>query len=197
MVKEILFVTTNKGKVMSLQNRLSKDLFTITQKELDIVEPQGISSTEVSIAKAKYAYSLVKRPLIVQDSAFHIPALNGFPGVYIKYIEESIGIEGLIKLMKNVNDRSCYFDQSITYIEGENKYKVFNSKNEKGSIALDADQTSSEIAWGAIWKLYIPQWAHKPISSLSKEEIDNYEKKNDSYSEFAQFAKWLKEGMNW
>lgn len=196
-MNNIIFVTSNKGKVMSLQNRLPQEMFNIIQKEIKITEPQGITSEEVSIAKAQQAYKILKRPLIVQDSAFHIVALNGFPGVYIKYIQESLGVEGILKLMQGIEDRSCYFNLSLTYIEGENKYKVFNKKGSLGKIADYVDNTESEKAWGAIWRLYIPHWADKPLSAITKEEIDLHEKSKDDDSEFAQFANWLKGGMMW
>ncbi len=197
MTKKILFVTSNKGKVLSLQNRLPKDKFLIIQKQIELVEPQGLSSGEVSIAKAKQAFSQLKQPLVVQDSSFHIVALNGFPGIYIKYIQESIGLEGILKLMEGVKNRACYFNLSLTYIEKEGRFKVFNKKGTIGKIATSIDETNSEKAWGEIWKLYIPNWSEKPLSAISKEEIDKHEKEKEDESEFAQFAKWLSEGMKW
>ncbi len=197
MTKKILFVTSNKGKVLSLQNRLPKDKFLIIQKQIELIEPQGLSSEEVSIAKAKEAFSKLKKPLVVQDSSFHIVALNGFPGIYIKYIQESIRLEGILKLMKGVEDRACYFNLSLTYIENEGRFKVFNKKGTTGKIAKSIDKTNSEKAWGEIWKLYIPDWSEKPLSAISKEEIDKHEKKEEDESEFAQFAKWLNEDMKY
>ncbi len=197
MLKKILFVTSNKGKVLSLQNRLPIEKFLIIQKQIELVEPQGFSSEEVSIAKAKQAFTQLEQPLVVQDSSLHITALNGFPGIYIKYIQESIGLEGLLKLMDGVQDRSCYFNLSLTYIEGHEKFKVFNKKGTLDKIATSIDKTKSEKAWGEIWKLYIPHWSNKPLSAISKEEIDEYETKEKDNSEFAQFAEWLNKGMQW
>jgi len=51
-MKEILFVTSNKGKVASLQKRLDETKFKITQIELDLPELQGDSAKDISLEKA-------------------------------------------------------------------------------------------------------------------------------------------------
>lgn len=196
-MKEIIFVTSNKGKVMSLRNRLPKEQYKIVQKDIELIEPQGESSEEVSVAKALYAYNKLKKPLVVQDSSFHVNYLNGFPGVYIKYIQDSIGVEGLLKLMEGVKDRSCYFSLSLTYIENSKKFKVFNKRSSMGRLALEVDHTESKKAWGEIWRVYIPHWADKPLSAMKEEEIDSREQNKEDDSEFGQFAKWLIKEKQW
>jgi non-canonical purine NTP pyrophosphatase (RdgB/HAM1 family) len=191
-MRNILFVTSNSGKVASLANRLPKDQFEITQYKFDLPELQGNSAGEISLGKAKAAYDALKKPLIVQDSALHINSLGGFPGPYIKYIQETIGPEGLIKLLEGSDDRSCYFETALTYIDGIDSYKTFVHKSKPATIAKEVDQTDSAKAWGIVWKIYIPAWADKPLSSIPKEEIDKRETKTDDNSEFAQFASWIK-----
>src|SRR5690606_9548162 len=104
-MKEIHFITSNKGKILSLVNRLPKDRFIVIGEKIDLMEMQGNTAAEISELKAKLAFEKLGKPLIVQDSALHIPALNGFPGPYIKYIQDTIGPEGLLKLIEGL-DRS-------------------------------------------------------------------------------------------
>lgn len=191
-MKEILFVTSNAGKVSSLANRLMGSDLQIKQQKFDLPELQGNSAEEISMGKAKAAFAVLKKPLVVQDSALHINALGGFPGPYIKYIQETIGPEGLVKLMDGIADRSCYFETALTYIESEDTYKTFVHKSKSGKVAHAVDNTESAKAWGIVWKIYIPGWADRPLSALSKEEIDARETKKDDDSEFAQFAKWIR-----
>jgi len=191
-MNKILFVTSNSGKVESLNNRLNQSKYFVEQVNLDIPEIQGNSASDISIYKARAAYSILKKPLIVQDSSFHIKALNGFPGPYIKYIQETIGVNGLLDLMKNKSDRSCYFDLALTYIKDENNMITFNHSKTLGKLALEECKTDSIKAWGAIWKIYIPDWSDgKVLAELTPQEIDEHEKENDQNSEFAQFATWL------
>jgi hypothetical protein len=66
-----------------------------------------------------------------------------------------------------------------------------------GKLALEVDRTDSKKAWGEIWRVYIPHWADKPLSSMTEEEIDSREQDKEDDSEFGQFAKWLMEGKGW
>ena len=188
-MQEIIFATSSKGKVESLANRLPKDKFVITPIKIDLVEVQGDTAEEISKLKAKFAFEKIQKPLIVQDSALHIPSLNGFPGPYIKYIQDTIGPEGLLKLVEG-HDRTCYFETALTYIDS-NTIKTFVKQSKHGRLADKIDITPSEKAWGITWNIYIPHGQTKTLSAMTKEEINAKESKQDDTSEFAQFAKWI------
>lgn len=81
-MNKIYFITSNKGKLEALQKQFtSKDLkIKIEGANLNIIEPQASNAKEVSKIKAKEAFSILKKPLIVEDGGFEIEALNGFPG---------------------------------------------------------------------------------------------------------------------
>jgi inosine/xanthosine triphosphate pyrophosphatase family protein len=54
-MKHITFATSNAGKVATLQNHLRRAglQVTITQKELDLIEPQADTSKEIALVKAR------------------------------------------------------------------------------------------------------------------------------------------------
>ncbi|MDO8610556.1 MAG: non-canonical purine NTP pyrophosphatase [bacterium] len=190
-MKKIYFVTGNAGKVLSLQNRLPKDI-QIEQVKIELPEIQHHDIEEIVRQKAKFAYEQLKKPLIVQDSAFHIEALNNFPGPYIKYINETIGAEGILKLMKGEKNRTAYFKLALAYTDDKGKITVFtNAINKGGKISNYLSSSNSTKAWSGIWRIYIPYWAKKTLSELTDEEIDNHEKGKQDKSEFAEFAKWI------
>lgn len=153
-MKEVIFVTGNEGKVKSLANRLPKNKFEITAMKIELVEVQGDTAGEISRLKAKAAFEKVNKALVVQDSALHIPSLNGFPGPYIKNIQDTIGPEGLLKLVDGL-DRTCYFETALTYIDSDT-IKTFVKKSKPGKLAEKVDTTPSEKAWGITWSIYIP-----------------------------------------
>jgi XTP/dITP diphosphohydrolase len=96
---DMYFITSNQGKVKSLKKyfELFNHSIDIEQKIMDIPEIQADSVLEVSQAKAKLTFSKLKCPLIVEDGGFCIEALNNFPGVYTRYILDTIGAKGLLK----------------------------------------------------------------------------------------------------
>jgi len=190
-MKEIAFVTTNSGKISSLSHReIDPKRYSIVQASIELPEIQAESSKEIVIEKAKEAYRILKRPVIVHDASFHIPALNGFPGPYIKYVQNTIGPEGILRLLEEHEDRSCYFFHALAYIDGDDSLKLFTRK-EPGTISKEYHKDIPGKAWGSLWGIYIPDGYEKPLAALSEEELKHRETIVDILSEFSQFAKWL------
>ena len=75
-----------------------------------------------NIAKAS-AIDAAKKcglPVIVEDAGLFIEALNGFPGPYSSYVNKTIGVGGILKLMNNVKDRSAYFLSAVAFYDPDN-----------------------------------------------------------------------------
>ncbi len=127
---EIYFITSNKGKISSLENVLAtnglSDVKVISQK-LDLVEPQASSVKEVSKSKALQAYSILKKPLLVEDGGFYIETLNNFPGAYVRYILDTIGVEGILKLMEGQTNRKARFYSCTTYVNERGELFQFDN----------------------------------------------------------------------
>jgi len=75
-----------------------------------------------------------KRPLMIDDSGLFIDALKGFPGVYSSYVFRTVGCEGILKLMKGVEDRSARFECCMGFMLPCSGPKVVKGIS-KGSIA--------------------------------------------------------------
>lgn len=188
----ITFVTSNKGKVIGLQKKLPETFLLEIVSNIDLPELQVDSSVDVVTQKAKEAYKILQKPLLVQDSSFHIPALGGFPGAYIKHTLKTIKLEGILKLMNGISQRECYFEDSIGYTEDGVNVKIFTSRN-PGNIAFQIDSGHSAEAWSELWNIVIPLGCEKPLSSCTKEELEQAkEKLKPDSSCFRQFAEFIK-----
>ncbi|MDD1703040.1 MAG: RdgB/HAM1 family non-canonical purine NTP pyrophosphatase [Methanoregula sp.] len=84
---------------------------------LEIPELRSEDVKEIARAKAEYAYAHLHVPLIVDDTAFFIDALKGFPGPYAAYVLNSIGNQGILRLMDGIADRSARFTTAIAYAD--------------------------------------------------------------------------------
>lgn len=196
MKQQILFITTNAGKVATCQGKVNSEKFEIVQHAMDLPEIQSSQVREIAIAKAQHAYQEIQKPLIVQDSGFCIPALNNFPGPYVKFVWDMIGSAGVLKLMDGVEDRRAFFDMCLVYID-ESGYQVFENVQEGGRLTTEIYPVLSSRSWGDLWEIYIPYGFDKPLASFTDEELLAREKNNRESSEkknkgeFAQFAQWL------
>ena len=174
-MKELIFVTSNRGKIASLSGAFKnfKLKTKIKALNLDITEPQFDTVKEVSAFKAREAFKIVKAPLIVEDGGFVIDALNGFPGVYTKYVLKTIGVEGILKLMDGQNNRHADFKSCTSYVNEKGELFQFERQTglqiEIGTKLIDID---SPYAWSELWKiLYLPLF-DKTMCRLDRDEVN-------------------------
>jgi non-canonical purine NTP pyrophosphatase (RdgB/HAM1 family) len=197
-MNKIYFITSNKGKIESLQKQfIDNDLIIeIEGVGLDIVEPQASNVKEVSEIKARKAFSILKKPLIVEDGGFEIEALNKFPGVYTKYILSTIGIDGILKLMKDEKNRSCKFVSCTTFVNEEGKLFQFERFGGEGILLTEKSNTNSSLAWSDIWKVFYVKQIDKVLCEASKEELFSWWNDESQKSSLSIFIEWLKNRNN-
>jgi XTP/dITP diphosphohydrolase len=80
---------------------------------MDIPEYRHDDVGEIAYRKAEHAFQTLRCPLMVDDTAFSIEVLNGFPGPYAAYVLSTIGNEGILKLLEGVVNRNAYFETAI------------------------------------------------------------------------------------
>jgi non-canonical purine NTP pyrophosphatase (RdgB/HAM1 family) len=187
----VTFVTTNKGKLATLQRYFDalEIKVPINQCEIDIIEPQADSATDVAKSKARTAFEMLHQPVLVDDSSFHIAALGGFPGPYIKFMLSTIGIEGIMNFMEDKSNRSAYFLSSLVYIDANGNEHVFEDESYTGSLAEEIVKVEDPRAWSDLHKVFIPTSANKVLAELNDDEREALNKGGDSYR---QFSLWLK-----
>lgn len=109
---KIVVVTSNPHKAAEIADFFG-DLVEITHVSMDIPEYRHDNVREIAYRKAEYAFDTLRCPLMVDDTAFSIEALNGFPGPYAAYVLSTIGNEGILKLLEGVVNRNAYFETAI------------------------------------------------------------------------------------
>lgn len=192
-MKEILFATGNQGKVASLDRVFGRNgiALTIKQVDLQLIEPQADTATEVALVKARQAYERLGQPVIVDDGSFHIEALNGFPGPYAKYMNETIGVDGYLKVMQGIDNRRAYFLNSLVFVDEHGAEHVFESSPYAGRIVEEVDDYDDPGAWSILFKLFMTDGYDKVIARMTPDERIEADERlpRDAYTEF---AKWLK-----
>ena len=114
----ITFVTSNEHKAREAAGILA-GLAEIEHVPLEIPELRYESVAEIAAGKAAYAYSVLQRPVITDDTGLFIHALNGFPGTCAAYVQKTIGNTGILALMAGYANRSATFETGIAYHDGD------------------------------------------------------------------------------
>jgi XTP/dITP diphosphohydrolase len=109
---KIAVVTSNPHKAAEIAAFFGPAV-TVEHIRMEIPEYRHPDVGEIARQKAEYAYRALCRPLLVDDTAFCIPALRGFPGPYAAYVLDTIGNQGILQLMEGVINRAAYFETAI------------------------------------------------------------------------------------
>lgn len=192
----IHFVTSNQGKIKTLgnlfRNRGRPDV-EVEGTKLDLIEPQADVVSEVSLSKARQAYGLLKKSVLVEDGGLAIEALRGFPGVYSKYVSQTLGATGIVKLMAGVPNRSARFVSTATYIGENGQERQFPREGGEVSIANEVSDIESPLAWSPLWRVIRIDRYQKVMSEMTREEINEYY--SDGKSSLDKFADWFLENI--
>jgi len=129
----IKFATTNQRKLAEARAACKKYGIEITQLSLEIDEIQHSDPIAIARDKAAKSYEEAGDPVVVTDTAWGIPAINGFPGGYMKDVAGWLEPENFIALVARYDDRRISFTETIVYYDGK-EMRVF-SEEYMGEIA--------------------------------------------------------------
>ena len=161
---KIYFVTSNKFKFREVERMLDAEL---VMKPIDMPEVQAIEVRKVVADKAKRAYTILKKPLIVEDTGLYISALNNFPGALAKWMSDSMGNEGICKILDNFKDRSAYAETCICFNDGK-RCRIFSGKI-RGTIARHP-RGRTGFGWDRIFQ---PEGHAKTFSEMGMDQKDS------------------------
>jgi len=176
-VKEIIFVTSNKGKIVTAQNDLKN--IKVLPYNAQLIEPRSDDIKEIAEQKVYQAFEMVKKPCISLDSGFFIDELKGFPSAYVNHALDTIGIEGILKLMNGVNNRYCEFKSCLAYYDGS-IMKFFESKS-PGVLSEGIKGRDNQDKWSDLWYIFIPDKFYKTLAEFDENDFECYNRmKEDS-----------------
>lgn len=182
---KITYITGNWAKVKVAKLFLEPLGFEIDNKKIECPELQADTFEEVAKYSSKYASDLLKCDTLKNDSGLVIPALNGFPGPYTHYVEDTLGEDGILKLMQNIENREAYFVECLCYTQYGKEPVCFSSKT-KGKIAFEK---SGENGWSYDF-IFIPEGKDKTFANYPDEERLSMWSQ-DAYKQLADYLKTL------
>ena len=177
----ITFITGNEHKVIEAENIFKVHGIELEHIDLGYMEPQG-TLEEVAMFGAKYASRELNRPVIVEDAGLFIRALNGFPGTYSHYVQDTIGNQGILKLLTDTDDRYAEFRSVIGYCAPNSEPKTFLGKVE-GEIAVE-ERGNLGFAFDPLF--YVPSEG-KTFGELTTDEKNQFSHRKNSLE---KFIKW-------
>ena len=185
-MKTLYFITGNKGKVIEAEEKFKKINIKIIQKDLGYPEPQVESLEDVACFGIDYLKDKINHPFILEDAGIFIEELNGFPGVYSKYVFYTIGCNGILKLLKNIKNRKAVFRSVYGYYNKEKKIKFFIGEC-KGRIS---EKIIGNKGFGYD-PIFIPKDQNKTFAEMNIDEKNNYSHRGKSLVKMINYLRKL------
>ena len=183
-MRTIYFITGNKGKLSEVKEKLKPFDVEIIQKDLGYPEIQADSLENVVRYGVEHLKKSFFHPFIIEDAGLFIDALDGFPGVYSKYVFYTIGLKGILKLLEGKTERSAVFRSVYAYSTPETRplffvgecYGKITSK-ERGSGGFGYDP------------IFIPDGESKTFAEMTTEEKNRYSHRGRALDKLIDFLK--------
>ena len=181
MKKEIIYVTGNWAKISSAKKTLEPLGYSINNIKMETPEIQADDVTDVAKYSAKWASEKLKCDVLKNDTGLFVEGLKGFPGVYTHYACDTIGEDGLLKLMEGMKNRKAYFKECLAYCEYGKEPVVFEEIT-KGTI-----DTKKSGTYGWSWDfIFIPEGETKTLGTFPDDERFDFWS-SDAYKRLAEY----------
>ncbi len=114
MPETIWFVTSNTGKFEEAKlafSDLNVELKQFHPSSFEFIEPQHHQLEFIAQSKLEQAQSYLDSKgevanVLVEDAGLFIDALDGFPGVYSSYVFDTIGLDGIVRLLSHLTSEN-------------------------------------------------------------------------------------------
>ncbi|MCD6421357.1 MAG: XTP/dITP diphosphatase [Thaumarchaeota archaeon] len=183
-------VTRNPGKAREFEKIFSEYGLRFRIEPMETPEIQSEDLREVAERSVLYAYDVLREPVMVEDAGLFIEALNGFPGPFSSYVYKTIGVEGILKLMRGVEDRRAKFISVIAFYSPITEPVKFFMGEVEGYISEEA-RGSKGFGFDPI---FIPaEGDGRTFGEMSVEEKNKLSHRARAARKFAEWISGIRE----
>ena len=200
LCSELHFLTANKHKLEEARRILKP--YGITVKpctQFQKVEIQAGTPKEVVEFAAKFI--LMPRKLspflrdeelpciVIEDFAFYVNALNGFPGTYANQFYRALGNQGLLKLLEGKKDRRARYAVAVALLytapDGTETYRIFEAET-AGTVSPEERGTNGF----AYDRIFSPEGETRTFAEMEPEEKDEHSPRAKALKKLANFVNY-------
>jgi len=173
----VLFASSNRHKFSEARDILATYDIDLGFFRCSLDEIQSDSIRTISRHKARHAFKLSKKPVIVEDDGLEIPSLRKFPGPYSSFVFGTIGNRGIIRLVGQ--NRTAFFVSVVTYCD-RSRLVSFGAK-----VPGKISKTERGKGWGYD-PIFIPRGKGKTFAELGDKNSVSHR-----YRAMKKFSSWF------
>ncbi len=161
VIENLKFVTGNPNKVREARQILG---FDIAHSNIDLEEIQTCDLRMAATAKLNHAWEKLQSPVMVEDSGLIFSAWNGLPGALVKWFENSVGCDGLLRMLSAFDTREA-FAVCIVAIHDGSQVRIAEGRV-RGCIA-ETMKGQNGFGWDVI---FIPDGHSQTYAEMEQKE---------------------------
>lgn len=179
---EVHIVTTNNDKYDEISTVLNRyGIQTIHENaELDEIED---NMEDIVKSKAEQAFSIVGKPIVVDDTGMFFEAYDNYPGHQSKRLYQEIGLEGLLEKLKDKNKKAHF--KSLICFKDEKETRIFEGKLTGSITELIDNDSRKQFPYDSV---FIPDEYSITLSKIPWEDRTKVSHRSEAVKEL---AKWL------
>ncbi len=179
----IWFLTQNTNKFREASSILVP--FNVRLRRLNRAKVELQDPSPESIARFALVSALKNqtRPILVEDSGLFIESLHGFPGPYSSFVYDTIGLEGILDVLRRERTRKAYFQSTVAFGSQSIKPRLFT-----GIVTGRISKTIVGKTGFGYDPIFIPDGSTKTFgeTSLSFKNVKSHRARA-----FQRFARWF------
>lgn len=182
----IYFVSENNRKFLEYQTIL--DGMQLSHLKISLTEIQAVNAMEVckhKLLTAKTSPILKNNSFFIEDTALYFTAWKNFPGVYIKWMLESLGVEKIYQSLTAFK-KEAIAECTIGYFCSKTNQTHFFQERVKGNIV--SPQVNNQGTEGFGWDpLFVPKDHSQSYAQMSKKQKNLCSHRALAAKKFQQF----------
>ena len=184
-MNKVSMVTGNMGKWKIASNVFSNYNVELEHVKMNTPEIQSHDLEEVSKYSAEYARDLLGKAVIKSDVGYYIEDLGDFPGPFLRYANDMLTSEDILKMMKNKSNRKILLKECLTFAAPNMETKQFINM-EEATIAMQAEGSGTTFDRIVVFA----GEDHPKALNTNDENFKHFEK---SIKVYDQMAKYIEE----
>jgi XTP/dITP diphosphohydrolase len=165
-MKKIYFVSSNRHKAKQAKAVFKEFGIGVSWIKRSYDEASDDNMRQISEKAAEKLSSELKKVVFVEDTGIFFDAYNEFPGALAKFTYNSIGYDGIFRLLKGKSTKAK-FVSVVGYCEPKKKPKLFTAEM-KGRIIFEVRCRSKDVL--PYERIFVPNGKKKVLGELKIEE---------------------------
>jgi len=186
----ILFATDNVNKFNEARKVLAEFKVAVGMLRVKGLEVQSNSLEEIARSSVLDSFERCHLPIIVEDAGLFVQELHAFPGPYAAYVYRTIGNEGLLRLMQDVDLRKAKFESAIAYMSESQESPLCFRGEVSGEITKEQRTGKSQTGFG-FDPIFMPDGSKKTFAEMTICEKNGFSHRAVALRRFGEYYRKL------